>query len=105
MADDSKKIDFVPVKNNKKPDIILWVILSIVFGIIGGGIAWLVLRTKRATLATSCLAIGAAVTVFTGGGILLAALLTESPGKPLYTYDQVLAAAQTMSPECYTEET
>ena len=105
MTDESKEIDAVPVKNNKKPDTILWILLSIVSGIIGGGIAWLVLRAKRATLAMSCLAIGAAVTVFTGGGILLAALLTESPDKPLYTYDQVLAAAQVMSPECYTEET
>jgi hypothetical protein len=89
----------------KREGTMLWLILSIVFGIAGGGIAWFVLRKKKRSAGIMYLAIGSAITVFSGAGILLASLLTERSDEPLYTYDQVLSAARQMSPECYIEET
>jgi len=103
MADKTKKTTTKSTKGTKsafQKDNTVWIFLSIIFGVIGGGVAWLVLRKRSASAALTCLLIGAGVTVLTGAGFFLTLLMGERPDTPKYTVDQVLSAAQQMSPEC-----
>jgi hypothetical protein len=103
MADVIKKDEAISIKKAKPaPDKsnVVWILLSIIFGVIGGGIAWLILRKRSASVALTCLLIGTGVTVLTGAGFFLTLLMVDRPDNPRYTYDQVLSSAQQMSPEC-----
>ncbi|HAV10890.1 MAG TPA: hypothetical protein DCX22_04700 [Dehalococcoidia bacterium] len=108
MTDEIKKAEATsaqeakPVSNKNN---VIWIVLSIVFGVIGGGIAWLVLHKRSPSAALTCLLIGAGVTVITGAGFFITLLMVDRPDNPRYTFDQVLSAAQQMSPECNTVHT
>ncbi len=107
MTEEKKKAAIKSEKENRMSSKgnVIWILLSIIFGFVGGGIAWLVLRKRSASTALIYLLTGAGVTVLTGAGIFLTLLTAERPDVPKYTLDQVLSAAQQMSPECSTVHT
>ncbi len=108
MTDEIKKAETIsPEKAKPAPNKgnVTWIMLSIVFGIIGGGIAWLALRKRSASAALTCFLIGTGVTALTGAGIFLVLFMVDRPDNPRYTFDQVLSAAVQMSPECNSVHT